>query len=247
MKRLGIKKSNVQLIHTAHAVQPTLSLVMISTYAQLVLKNRFSVRMATLLTRSHPNMEDRICARSALLEPTQFQILLAAHPAHPAIFATAVPTLTHLFQSHTTVVRFALRVLTVPKDLTLKNFALPEPTTRMLALALLKSVLFAPPVPQTICTELKAVPLVANSPQVTKVLSNALALERTEFTHLSITRADVDQDTISRTLTVSVRDNLPMLLTVFHSCLTVATQQVKLEIQLEDARRRMIAKKSVKV
>lgn len=47
-KRLAIKSKSVQLILTAHAVQVSLSLVMISIYAQLALKNRSSAKMVTL-------------------------------------------------------------------------------------------------------------------------------------------------------------------------------------------------------
>jgi hypothetical protein len=245
--KLAFKRLSVQLIHTAHAVQLSPNLATISTYAQLELSNRFSAKMATMLTRDLPLMVGKICARCAVLEPIQSLIQLAALLAHLAIFATVVPTQTRLFQSLTIVVKFALRELIVPRDLTKKNFALLEPTTRMLVLDLLKSVLSALLAPQTISTVLKDVPLVANSPQVMKVLASALALERTEFTLLSITRADADQVSISRTLTASVRVNPQMLLTVSHLCSTVAMPKVRLETHLVDARKRTLALLSVRV
>jgi hypothetical protein len=128
--KLAIKKLSAQLIHTAHAVQATPSLAMISILAQVAPNSKFSAKMVITLTRSLPLLEDRISAGCAQLEPIQSLILSAALLAQKAIFAMEVPTPTCQFHYLSIVVKFALRVLTVPRDPTLKNFAPLEPTTR---------------------------------------------------------------------------------------------------------------------
>lgn len=94
---------------------------------------------------------------------------------------------------------------------------------------------------------LKDAHLVDNLLQVLKDHKCVLVQDKTEFTHLKTALADANQALISNQVKVLVKGNQVMLQTVFHLCLIVVMELVKLEHLLVNVFKKQIALKNAKV
>lgn len=184
-RTLDTRRLSAPLTAIALAVLITLSLVITTTFALLALKPRSSAKTVTTLTHAHLfSTVAKTCAECALSEPTpsSASILTAACRAPRVTCATAVPTLISPRLKPTTMVRFAPRVITVLRALTMLSPARLAATTKTLEPSPRLSALFALLALLSLFTVRRAAPLAVSSPTLSKAPNSAHASVKTECT-----------------------------------------------------------------